>query len=317
VCCQSDVETDWFNAIAPGAPGTGERAFWMISARGTRGVHRALWSWMGAVADVELGNRTVVQMADGTTHAHERAGDGWRVDLHAAAARSSIELEASAGRAGEGAEPLKTEPEAAPGPPGVSTAPVAAARPPITLRRGQTWRTVLADAEYRRSEQTWDEAGRPTAAVALTWSGKALSIDIQVAPSDLTFSPPDAVNPYDNEHADVNGDGVQLYVGDDAWMLIPESASTAVRVRELTHAPVTRPAVRWARVGNGYQMHIMLPVAPGVETLRMDVLINEMPRGRARRRGQFVLGGARGEFVYLRGDRNGAPRYLDFRLSSV
>jgi hypothetical protein len=36
----------------------------------------------------------------------------------------------------------------------------------------------------------------------------------------------------------------------------------------------------------------------------LDVLVNETAPGRERRRGQLVLSGARGEFVYLRGDRH-------------
>lgn len=42
----------------------------------------------------------------------------------------------------------------------------------------------------------------------------------------------------------------------------------------------------------------------------LAVVVNEMPRGRLRRRGQLVLGGARGEFVYLRGDRFDEARLL-------
>jgi hypothetical protein len=320
VCCQSDLETDWFNAIAPAAPGLGQRSFWLISARGTAGVHRALWSWMEAVADVELGERTVVQMADGTTHIHTRTADGWRVELRAEAATSSIEL-GGVRDPSRGAEaPVEHMDAAAPAPaPGAEALERTwAADPhPVTLRRGQTWRRLLGAESYRRSEQSWAEAGRPTASVALTWSGKALSIDVEVSPSDMEFAATNAVNPYDNEHPDVNGDGVQLYVGEQDWMLVPETGSTAVRVRELAHAAGARPAVRWARVGNGYQMHVMLPVAPGVDSLRVDVLINEMPRGRMRRRGQFVLGGARDEFVYLRGDRNDRPRFIEFKLSNV
>ena len=39
------------------------------------------------------------------------------------------------------------------------------------------------------------------------------------------------------------------------------------------------------------------------EVSAIDLVVNEMPRGRHRRRGQLVLSGGNGEFVYLRGDR--------------
>jgi hypothetical protein len=35
-----------------------------------------------------------------------------------------------------------------------------------------------------------------------------------------------------------------------------------------------------------------------------DLIVNDAAAGRTRRRGQLVLSGSRGEFVYLRGDRH-------------
>jgi hypothetical protein len=46
-------------------------------------------------------------------------------------------------------------------------------------------------------------------------------------------------------------------------------------------------------------------------------VVNEMPRGRSRRRGQLVLSGARGEFVYLRGDRHDRWRLVPLRIRDV
>jgi hypothetical protein len=42
----------------------------------------------------------------------------------------------------------------------------------------------------------------------------------------------------------------------------------------------------------------------------MDVVINETVSGRERRRGQLIMSGARGEFVYLRGDRHDSGRLI-------
>jgi len=302
LCWRSNVETDWWHGVGPAAPGSGERAFWMLTAQGRAGTHRALWSFAESVVDVDLDARAAVRLIDDTTHVHERTATGWRVEFLANGASSSIELGGIVAAATHS--------------PASNANAADAPRPMITLRRGQTWRTTLGEPHYRRSEESWLEAGAPTAAVALTWSGRALSIDIQVDRSDLTFAAATAENPYDNEHPDINGDGVQLYVGDQAWSLVPEPTSSGVRVRELTHAAGPRPAVRWARIAHGYQMHVMLPVAD-TGTLGIDVLINEMPLGRERRRGQLVLAGAAGEFVYLRGDRGDASRRLTFVLSNA
>jgi hypothetical protein len=44
------------------------------------------------------------------------------------------------------------------------------------------------------------------------------------------------------------------------------------------------------------------------------IVVNEKPLGRDRRRGQLVLGGAPGQFVYLRGDREDRERLPRFRV---
>ena len=57
-----------------------------------------------------------------------------------------------------------------------------------------------------------------------------------------------------------------------------------------------------------------LGLAPGSKFL-LGVVVNDMASGRERRRGQLVLGGADGEFVYLRGDRLPANRHLPFKIA--
>jgi hypothetical protein len=46
----------------------------------------------------------------------------------------------------------------------------------------------------------------------------------------------------------------------------------------------------------------------------LDLVVNEMPAGRERRRGQLVLSGGAGEYVYLRGDRHDAARLVSVLL---
>jgi hypothetical protein len=52
----------------------------------------------------------------------------------------------------------------------------------------------------------------------------------------------------------------------------------------------------------------------GSYPVSLDVLVNETAPGRERRRGQLVLSGAHGEFVYLRGDRHDRNRLLPFMI---
>ena len=63
-------------------------------------------------------------------------------------------------------------------------------------------------------------------------------------------------------------------------------------------------------------MHLRVPLAAlgrGPDyPFSASVVVNDMVPGRERRRGQLVLGGGAGEFVYLRGDREPASRFLHF-----
>ena len=143
--------------------------------------------------------------------------------------------------------------------------------------------------------------------------GTTLGIAVTVHRSDVTFAPRNADNPFDNESADVNGDGIQLYARFDGrvtgWMLVPELGGNHVRVRGIadTNTQPPPPRATWERAGGGYRVAIVLEAA---RLAAIDLIVNEMPRGRHRRRGQLVLSGADGEFVYLRGDRQDADRLL-------
>jgi hypothetical protein len=67
-------------------------------------------------------------------------------------------------------------------------------------------------------------------------------------------------------------------------------------------------------------MRIAVPLADlGVDDsnpFKLGVVVNDMAAGRERRRGQLVLGGRSGEFVYLRGDRLAADELLDVLIAS-
>ena len=66
-------------------------------------------------------------------------------------------------------------------------------------------------------------------------------------------------------------------------------------------------------------MRIAIPLheLAAQEEVLGDVIINETIPGRERRRGQLVLSGARGEWVYLRGDRQDSSRFFNFAVADA
>jgi hypothetical protein len=129
----------------------------------------------------------------------------------------------------------------------------------------------------------------------------------------------DAENPFDNDPAAIHGDGVQLYVEaadrSGGWLLVPDpdTSDVGMRVAEGWRDEI-RPRATWRATGDGYQLDVDLPFPMGAP-LALDVLVNVSGPDRARRRGQLVLSGARGEFVYLRSDRHDRERLLPLLLA--
>jgi hypothetical protein len=316
-----DAPVTWWRAMAPGAPGRPPQQLHLAQSRGRVGRLRAVWSWDGAVTDVVAdGDALRVRTADGGEHRHARLGDGWRVDLTAGGARSSIDL---AGVMRDAATPTPA-----------SDPSTTAVEPPVLPLPA---RFELGEAHYRRSEQGWTEAGRPGATVRLGAEGDRLRIGVAVHQPIRIVVPAGAVNDMDNERPEINGDGIQLHlalvpraptgsrvVQLVGWLLLPPAAGAARVV------PLDRPAasvaldVAWSVGDDGYAVDAAIGLAalreatgvPDDADLLADVIVNETAPGRERRRGQLVLSGARGEFVYLRGDRHDAARCLRFQLPS-
>ena len=75
----------------------------------------------------------------------------------------------------------------------------------------------------------------------------------------------------------------------------------------------------WERTTHGYSVRIAVDLsalgADVTKSLKLGVVVNEMTSDRERRRGQLVLGGRAGQFVYLRGDRLAADELLDFHIA--
>ena len=306
---------EWWRAHAPGPPGRRERRFHLVRTRGAEGRIVCLWSRADMHVAVE-GEQpaVVVRGADGGEHRHAPAEWGWHIDLVAACARSSIDL---LGRV------VPKREDAAP-------TPRASVREAVVLRPGRFdpdaalpppigFRASLGEAQYVRSEESWHEAGRPMATVALAWSPPRLVVEIDVQKSGpLCFIAAGTENPYDNEPVEVNGDGVQLYLIADTraggWLIVPEPGGGA-RVRSVDGWPgLVAPDVRWHETTSGYSMRAQVVMPPNADTVALDVIVNETVPGRQRRRGQLVMSGG-GGFVYLRGDRHDPARLLPFVLS--
>ncbi|MDQ3949872.1 MAG: heparinase II/III-family protein [Gemmatimonadota bacterium] len=307
---------EWWRATAPGPPGAGERRFHLVRLRGPAGTLRSVWSWGGAVVDVAVdARRAHVSLADGTQHVHSRRDQGWHVDFLAGGARSCIDL----GGLRDGQQPEPT-------PIGLygdatTTAGTAPAGPVVLPHTFS-----LGERHYRRSEESWREAGSPTATVSVALYGTELRIDADVAKgAEPVFVAADAANRYDNEPPDINGDGLQVYLrtqqGSGAWVLVPEPRDSGVRVRPIAGwDDLPPPRASWRRTERGYAMQLAVHLgdsdAGGSAPIELDVIINETEPGRERRRGQLVMSGATGEFAYLAGDRHDPARLLPLLLES-
>jgi hypothetical protein len=256
-----------------------------------------------------------------------RRDSGWHVDLQAAGARNSIDLEALASARSHDVPATRESP---PMPDDE--------RQYIRLEREHGGRsgTVLVGlgaADYRRSEQTWQEAGEPTAEVSIWADRDGLHVAVESRTGAPVILPDGAENDMDNEAADVNASGVQLYLRDGrgafmGWLVRPDAmgstGSPAVpggtrdaRVRPLARA-ASGIAAHWSRTATGWRVESTIPyIALGDASpysVELGLVVNEIPPGRERRRGQLVLGGADGEWVYLRGDRHDPARALSILI---
>lgn len=322
-------EHEWWRARAPGPPGEPHRRFLLARCRGRRGEITSVWTWApGWLRTVLDGQTLTVQRPGGVRDVHQREGPVWIVET---AAGRTIRL------AGVGAGPVMAAPQDG-SPSTVAAAPLTLAAtgdqpPPIgELTRGgpsapmaPTLRFELGAEHYRRSEASWAEAGSPRASVVLAATGTELVVEVTVLKTPLAFAPARAENPLDNEHPDVNSDGIQLHVAGLAgmgtpgasWILVPEPGGAGVRISTTARSPQPPVAAMWRPVDGGYQVQACVELAGLPQRpvdLSIDVIVNETAPGRERRRGQLVLSGARGEWVYLRGDRQDADRLVPIRV---
>jgi hypothetical protein len=292
----ADVDHEWWRAVAPGPPREPPRRFLWLRARGQQGCITSVWSWDGPVKMTGPVNDVVDVHLESATYSHNAAGPTWQVKHEAAA----VVL--------DGRRPSR--PAAAEQP--------AAERPPMVILANPNGhagaRFSLGRDNYRRTEATWEEAGSPGAMIDIGANAHELLIDVHVSSPTPNFVPARDENPLDNEHPDVNSDGVQLHlVAPDgggrrieaSWLLVPEPHG-AVRITTRDGAATIPLRAAWAPAGAGWAMSLRVArdaLGAPDSTFSIDVMVNEMPPGRERRRGQLVLSGKGTGWAYLRGDR--------------
>ncbi|HYC50672.1 MAG TPA: heparinase II/III family protein [Gemmatimonadaceae bacterium] len=305
---------DLFFASAPGQPSSTRRRLALVrSAAVAAGRIRTVVTWTQATVRLE-DDATVVCVGD-ECHRHRRDEKGWHVELTAAGARSSIDLAGHVPRREAAASALR--PRAMPQPMRIhrSAGTFEWLSEQVGARDPNVLRYDLGEGHYRRSELTWQSAGAPSAQIAISAAGSALVLHGVVQAGDAVFATADARNDYDNEHPDTMRAGVQFYLqcgeASSGWMCVPEEGSGRVRVRRIRGSFVGDPVAHWRVLSNGWEFRIELNLHDRADApLALDMLINETTTGRERRRGQLVLSGARGEFVYLRGDRHDDGRLI-------
>ena len=298
----------WWNSVAPGPPGQSPQRMVLVRAAARRGWIAAVWSWRGKIRAAALSPDEIrVERTDGRVDRHTLRSGAWHVAWPSGDGRV-IELGTGAARQASTEDDGSLLPAQL-----VQRASASARRLPARL--------TLGEEHYRRSEESWAEAGAPSARVSLERSGDCLVVQVDVQRSERRFVDIAAENPLDNDPAAIHGDGVQLYleVGSvtAGWLLVPQPGSANVGRRAADGWSDSLPLdAHWRPSASGYLLvaHATLPA--GTTELGVDVLVNEIGPDRTRRRGQLVMSGARGEFVYLRADRHDRERLPRFTFAA-
>ncbi len=297
-------EVNCWTATAPAPPNVaGRRPLALLRQTSASGAFVSVWSWRGSVVGAQhVGDAIVVERKDGSLHRHISGAKAWTIEgLHVA---PKVLLR----------EYADAVPTRVPGLIGGEYSKMHADMPahplPATFQLGAQ--------SYRRSELTWDEAGKPRATLSIApLDGHTVVVEIEMHTSQRHFLPFATENTLDNETASINGDSIQLYA-------MAEGRRVGVLMVPGPNGVETRPidgwfgdmevSAEWEATGTGYRLTATLHFGRAVAEVFLDVIVNETTAGRERRRGQLVLSGGAGEFVYLRGDRHDPSRLLRFIL---
>ena len=330
-----------WRADAPLPPGQGNGPLHWLRTKGKRGSVTGIWSWSETGCRWSAASESVllVKTAEGTIATHSRNASGWHIALTAGTSTSSIELGGI--HTTHLTLPTVAQSNATPlAPTNRSTkaltdvielaqttqaddALLALAGQPI---KGATQLT-LGEAHYVQTEQSFAEANKPVAKIQISATTHSLIIDVLARTGTIVVPTIPDENTLDNERRDVNSDGVQIYIATEAgkpwtaaWIAVPAAESQPkARVTSITaNAPDIES--HWSTVDNGWAMRVLIPLNHipfnGNDTFVLEVIVNERPGNRARRRGQLILSGGSG-FGYLRGDRTDSTNALTFKIPPV
>ena len=299
-----DAGTVLCHASAPTPPGNaGTERIVLVQHAASAAEIIGAWTWREAITSVERDGRSlIVRRTDGSVDHHRRVAEGWDMERRNNGDATITSLRGQVQHLDVNAQ---TASESAPTPPAMPL--------PAIFHLGAP--------HYRRSEVTWEGAGGPHASVIVSRAGAgSVLVEIEVPLSQRLFVPAATANHLDNEPASINGDSVQLYAsaGDRTagLLLVPESSTVSGRPVDGWTNDLAVDA-QWRPTASGYRIEATIHVGNDAPELALDVLVNDVIPGRARRRGQLVLSGARDEFVYLRGDRHEPSRLLRFTLANV
>ena len=305
---------EWWRAVGPGPPGSPDRSFSLVRMSAAAGSITSVWSWADHVTGVAVRDGIlVVHRGARERHEHARTAHGWSVTLHAGKARSSIDLGGLRPIAHLTPRPSRADPRP---------------RERHLQPHGAPLQFTLGEGEYRRAEDSWEDAGGPRATVTIEATQTDVGIRVEVRKREVVFRAPDAADPaLDNEHPDIHSDGVQLYITaadwprHAGWLLVPEHPEPRVRAHHVDGTKINVPlAATWTPEAHGYSMHFTIPLdalGGGPEVpMALDVIVNDMAPERTRRRGQLVLSGG-GGWIYLQGDRQSPSRFLPIVITRV
>jgi hypothetical protein len=154
-------------------------------------------------------------------------------------------------------------------------------------------------------------------------------VEVSVKDPEPNFMPLPDANPLDNEHPDTNSDGVQLHLtfsGSDSrlrsasWLMVPDAKSHVVRVTARDDAVSVPMTARWRQTDDGWQLLTRVAreaIGPADSQFGLDVMVNEMPPSRERRRGQLVMSATNPGWAYLRGDRQEPDQLVPMTVRNV
>jgi hypothetical protein len=322
----TDIPHEWWRAVAPGPPSEGPRRFLMVRARGERGCITSAWSWTGRLEMHASPDGALNVSVAGVRFGHRLVRETWYVQERD---KAGVVLDGRREVHGGPEIPLVTH---AAGPADATTIPIVRQRD-VSLGGltacGDALRYELGEAHYRRTEATWEQAGSTTATVVIGATPSELLFEVSVLSADPNFVAAQSENPLDNEHPDINSDGVQLHLTcpghggrprTASWLLVPEPGSPSVRINGRDDASGIPLLASWRRITTGWQLLARIDrdaLGPAESLIGLDVIVNEMPRSRERRRGQLVLSGAAADWAYLRGDRQDPDRFIPLVVRNV